>query len=161
MDIVMTALSTDRVKCLPFVIQDKIAIEIWLNHYEDTRKKISNVLKEHTELLSHRFILSRKISLLNEKTFELDAEMRNDPNFNVDERTRVLSRLTAKITSINAEYDRAFRGMGSLMIERGILNREAREIRQQIITIATRLGELDFTTNRIESIHIREFSEGL
>ena len=160
-DVVMTALSTDRVKCLPFVIQDKIAIEIWLNQFEDARKQLCRVKEEHSQVMARRVALARRIELVNEKAQELVAEMQTDPNFNVDERTRLLSRLNARLIIMRAQFDEAFHNMGRFMMERGRLNRRAINLKQELIVIATRLGELDSAKEKMEKILIRELSEGL
>lgn len=160
-NVVMTALSTDRVKCLPFVIQDKIAIEIWLNQFEDARKQLCRVKEEHSQVMARRVALARRIQLVSEHAHNLVEEMQTDPDFNVDERTRLLTKLNTSLMIMNAQYDGAFHDMGRFMMERGRLNRRAINLRQELIVIATRLGELDSVKEKIEKILLRELSEGL
>uniref|UniRef100_A0A6C0BC74 Uncharacterized protein n=1 Tax=viral metagenome TaxID=1070528 RepID=A0A6C0BC74_9ZZZZ len=160
-NIVMTALSTDRVKCLPFVIQDKIAIEIWLNQFEDARKQLCRVKEEHSQVMARRVALARRIQLVSEHAHNLVEEMQTDPDFNVDERTSLLTKLNTSLMVMNAQYDGDFHVMGHFMMERGRLNQQAINLRQELIVIATRLGELDSVKEKIEKILLREFSEGL
>ena len=161
MDVVMIALSTDSIKCLPILIQDKIAIEILLNQFEDARKQRRIMMEAHTQMLARQNTVAYQIRLVTEQSNDLSGVMQMDPNFNVDERRSVLSRFETKLNIMRTQYEGNFRDIDLFRMERVRLNRRVADLSQELTRLATDLGEVDFVKEKMEKILIRELSEGL
>jgi hypothetical protein len=162
MESVTAALLSERFHTLPKEIQGKIAIEILLNHYEDTRKKICTITRELSKLINLRNVMERNRDIFNENYSNLIAEINMAPSFNTKERRILLERLDTKIANLTIEYNNSFHEIGILIIERRRCTQDVNFLRQDITNFAMmEEGEINTIMCKLEKIHLREFSEDL
>ena len=161
MDSAIVAFSSKRFESIPSDIKNKIAIEILLNYYEDTKIELRIKLGKHASLGDMTGVLCNARNGVKRNKAMLLSEIRSTPNFNTTERTELLSRLESKIVSLDAELALNLDEVNHMLAEITRITRVVMETGRKIIDMSNAEGVSDSVINKIERINIRDLSECL